>query len=45
MQIDGPAVIEEFTSTTIMAPGDRLKVGRLGELNIRCSIDTPADIA
>jgi N-methylhydantoinase A len=45
MQIDGPAVIEEFTSTTLLAPGDRLKVGKLGELNIRCSVGTPADIA
>ena len=45
MQIDGPAVIEEFTSTTLLAPGDRLKVGKLGELNIRCAVSTPADIA
>ena len=45
MQIDGPAVIEEFTSTTLLAPGDRLKVGKLGELNIRCSVGAPEDIA
>jgi len=45
MQIDGPAVIEEFTSTTLLAPGDRLKVGKLGELNIRCSVGAPEDFA
>lgn len=41
-QIDGPAVIEEFSSTTLLAPGDRLTVGTLGELNIRCDAGTPA---
>lgn len=39
-RIDGPAVIEEFSSTTLLAPGDRLTVGDLGELTIRCDSDT-----
>ncbi|MFZ4480432.1 MAG: hydantoinase/oxoprolinase family protein, partial [Rhodoferax sp.] len=38
--IEGPAVIEEFSSTTLLAPGDRLTVGALGELTIRCDNDT-----
>jgi N-methylhydantoinase A len=32
--ISGPAVVEEFGSTTVIGPGDRLEVGRLGELVI-----------
>ena len=32
--LDGPAVIEEFSSTTIVQPGDRVSVGTLGELRI-----------
>jgi N-methylhydantoinase A len=31
----GPAVIEEYGSTTVVAPRDRFSVGRLGELHIR----------
>jgi hypothetical protein len=27
-------VIEEFGATTVIGPGDRLEVGRLGELRI-----------
>ena len=33
-EIEGPAVIEEFGSTTIIGPGDRLRVGALGEFQI-----------
>jgi N-methylhydantoinase A len=33
-EIEGPAVIEEFGSTTIIGPGDRLRVGALGEFHI-----------
>ena len=33
-EIEGPAVIEEFGSTTIIGPGDRLRVGELGEFHI-----------
>ncbi|WP_028602790.1 hydantoinase/oxoprolinase family protein [Ottowia thiooxydans] len=41
--IEGPAVIEEFSSTTLLAPGDRLTVGVLGELNVSChSAASPA---
>ena len=31
----GPAVIEEYASTTVVAPGDRFTIGRLGEIRIR----------
>jgi N-methylhydantoinase A len=34
---EGPALIEEYGSTTLIAPGDRFEVGALGELRI--SID------
>lgn len=45
-QIEGPAVIEEFSATTLLAPGDRLTVGALGELTIRCgTAATPAATA
>jgi N-methylhydantoinase A len=33
-ECEGPAIVEEFGSTTVMGPGDRLAVGRLGELQI-----------
>jgi N-methylhydantoinase A len=36
-EIEGPAVIEEFGSTTIIGPGDRLRVGELGEFDIALS--------
>jgi len=36
-RVDGPAIIEEFTSTTLVAKGDWLQVGELGELRIHCS--------
>jgi N-methylhydantoinase A len=32
----GPALIEEYGSTTLVAPGDRFEVGALGELRIHC---------
>jgi N-methylhydantoinase A len=31
----GPAVIEEYGSTTVVGPDDRFTVGRFGELHIR----------
>lgn len=34
---EGPAVIEEYSSTTIVGPLDRVEVGTLGELRIICS--------
>lgn len=33
--IDGPAIIEEFSTTTIVQPGDRAVVGTLGEIQIQ----------
>jgi N-methylhydantoinase A len=30
----GPAVIEEYGSTTIVPPGDRFEIGTLGEIRI-----------
>jgi N-methylhydantoinase A len=37
--ITGPAIIEEFTSTTVIGVADRMVVGRLGELRITCLTD------
>ena len=31
---EGPAVIEEFGATSVIGPGDRLRVGKFGELQI-----------
>ena len=33
---DGPAVVEEYGSTTLVWPGDSFEVGALHELRIRC---------
>ena len=33
---DGPALIEEYGSTTLIWPGDRFDVGVLGEIHIAC---------
>ena len=33
----GPAVIEEYGSTTIIWPGDRFEIGALREIRISCS--------
>lgn len=35
----GPALIEEYGSTTLIWPGDRFEVGALGELRIDCGRD------
>ena len=32
----GPAIIEEYGSTTVVWPGDRFEIGRLGEIRIYC---------
>lgn len=34
--IEGPAIVEEYSSTTVVTPGDCLMVGNLGELRISC---------
>ena len=33
---DGPALIEEYGSTTLVWPGDRFEIGELGEIRIDC---------
>jgi hypothetical protein len=33
----GPALIEEYGSTTIVWPGDKFAVGALREITISCS--------
>lgn len=40
--VRGPAVVEEFSSTTILMPGDIATVGALGEISIDCSDKTGA---
>jgi N-methylhydantoinase A len=32
----GPALIEEYGSTTLVPPGDRFEIGALGEIRIHC---------
>ena len=32
----GPAVIEEYGSTTLVRPGDRFEIGAMGEIRIAC---------
>ena len=32
----GPAIIEEYGSTTVVGPEDRFEIGRLGEIRIHC---------
>jgi N-methylhydantoinase A len=34
---EGPAVIEEYGSTTIVSPGDSFEIGKMREICIRCS--------
>src|SRR5262249_31082210 len=33
---DGPCLIEEYGSTTLVLPGDRFEIGALGEIRIQC---------
>jgi N-methylhydantoinase A len=35
---EGPAVIEEYGSTTVVWPGDRVRVGELHEIRIDCDV-------
>ena len=39
-RIDGPALIEEYASTTVLLPGDRLSVDRYGKLLIEVGNDS-----
>jgi N-methylhydantoinase A len=34
---EGPALIEEYGSTTLIWPGDRFEIGPLGEIRIHCN--------
>ena len=34
---EGPALLEEYGSTTIIWPGDRFEIGTLGEIRIHCA--------
>jgi len=36
-EVAGPAIIEEFSSTCVLMPGDRARVGALGEIIIDCT--------
>lgn len=36
-EMNGPAIIEEYSATTVLGPLDRLLVGMLGELRITCT--------
>ena len=38
-EIAGPALIEEHASTTVVQPGDRLRVDELGNLQIDIGSD------
>jgi N-methylhydantoinase A len=33
----GPAIIEEYGSTTLVWPGDRFEIGPLHEIRIHCA--------
>lgn len=35
-RMEGPAVIEEYSATTVLLPGDHATIGELGEIVIRC---------
>ncbi len=37
-KITGPAIIEEYSSTTVILPGDVAEVGKLGEISILCGL-------
>ncbi|MBT5111124.1 MAG: hydantoinase/oxoprolinase family protein [Rhodospirillaceae bacterium] len=35
----GPVIIEEYSATTVVAPGDEFWIGKLGEIWIRCDLE------
>ena len=39
---DGPALIEEYGSTTVIGPTDRFEIGRLGEIRVNLGRDSLA---
>jgi N-methylhydantoinase A/oxoprolinase/acetone carboxylase beta subunit len=36
---DGPALLEEYGSTTLVWPGDRFTIGDLHEIRIECAVE------
>lgn len=38
----GPAIVEEYGSTTVAGPGDTFEIGSLGEIRLRCAPSTGA---
>ena len=38
--IAGPALIQEYASTTVLAPGDKLTVDRFGNLDITVDVQS-----
>jgi N-methylhydantoinase A len=34
---EGPAIIEEYGSTTVVGPNDTFSIGEFGEIRIRCN--------
>ena len=41
-RLTGPAIIEEYSATTLLGPGDEATVGALGEIAIRVALATEA---
>jgi N-methylhydantoinase A len=39
---NGPALIEEYGSTTVLGPTDRFEIGRLGEIRVSLGRDSLA---
>jgi N-methylhydantoinase A len=35
---EGPAIIEEYGSTTVVWPGDSFEIGKLSEIVIHCKV-------
>jgi N-methylhydantoinase A len=38
-EIAGPAIVEEYSATTVLLPGDTARVGALGEIVIKCGAE------
>jgi N-methylhydantoinase A len=39
-ELSGPAIVEEFSSTCVLLPGDVARVGQFGELIINCPVSS-----
>jgi N-methylhydantoinase A len=42
-EIAGPAIVEEYSATTVLLPGDTARIGALGEIAIQCGAARGAD--